>query len=132
MSNIRKVFIIDDNVDILDIYKSVLESEGYIVTTARNGVEALAQIKELAPDLIFLDIMMPGKSGLDVLTTLRTDTTYVSVDKPIIMLTNATDSEVQAEAKQRGASMYVIKSTINNEQLVDIVRSFEASGTVQA
>jgi two-component system, OmpR family, alkaline phosphatase synthesis response regulator PhoP len=67
----KKILIADDEPDILEIIQYNLEREGYTVTTAKDGDEALTKAKQLQPDLIILDIMMPKKNGVEVCEILR-------------------------------------------------------------
>jgi len=62
----KKVLIADDEQDILDILQFNLEAEGFTVETANNGVVAIEKAKSFQPDLIILDVMMPGKTGIEV------------------------------------------------------------------
>jgi two-component system alkaline phosphatase synthesis response regulator PhoP len=66
-----KVLLVDDEQDIIDLLKYNLEREGYLVTTALNGRDAIKQAKQQRPDLIVLDIMMPGMDGVEVCNQLR-------------------------------------------------------------
>jgi DNA-binding response OmpR family regulator len=66
-----KILIVDDEPDILNLAKITLENEGFELVTASNGVEALEKAKTEFPDLIFLDVVMPGKSGLEVCNILK-------------------------------------------------------------
>ena len=59
----KKIMVVDDEEDLLILVKGVLESEGYTVSTKKNGQECLASVKTEKPDLIILDMMMPGMSG---------------------------------------------------------------------
>ncbi len=80
-----KVLVVDDDNDALKTYADILESEGYEVSTATNGEEALDRIDRSRPDVILLDIMMPGRDGVEVarLLTQRRDTETI----PIVMIT---------------------------------------------
>ena len=71
MSSVKKILIADDEPDILEIIQFNLLAEGYEVITAKNGDEAIEQAKNHLPDLIILDVMMPGKNGLDTCNILR-------------------------------------------------------------
>jgi len=67
----NKILIADDEPDILEIIEFNLQANGYDVTTAKNGDEAFEKAKKIQPDLIILDIMMPGKNGIEVCNLLR-------------------------------------------------------------
>lgn len=81
-----KILIIDDDPDILESMKIVLESKGYKVVSASSGEEGLKKTKQKAPDLIILDVMMEtGDKGFDIARELKKDKNYKNI--PIIMLT---------------------------------------------
>jgi DNA-binding response OmpR family regulator len=81
----KKILLVDDEPDTLRTYADILATEGYDVTTASDGRQVAAMIDGYRPDLILLDVMMPGKSGLEVARdlSLREDTK----DIPIVMIT---------------------------------------------
>ena len=70
-NTVKKILIADDEPDILEIIQYNLQNEGYEVATAKNGNEAIDMAKRFQPDLIILDIMMPGKNGIEVCNILR-------------------------------------------------------------
>ena len=80
-----RILIVDDEADILELVKTVLESKGYQVLTAHNGDEAILKTKNEMPDLILLDIVMPGKSGLEICKNLKHKKKTQHI--PIIMFT---------------------------------------------
>ena len=69
--NRKKILLIDDEQDILEIISYNLEKEGYQVFTASNGNEGIVKAKEILPDLILLDVMMPEKDGIETCQDLR-------------------------------------------------------------
>jgi two-component system, OmpR family, alkaline phosphatase synthesis response regulator PhoP len=103
----NKILIADDEPDILEIIQFNLEAEGYTVLTARNGDEAIAQAKKYQPDLIILDIMMPGKSGLEVCNLLRASPNFAST--LIIFLTALGDEATEIKGLETGADDYLTK-----------------------
>lgn len=103
----RKVLIADDEPDILEILKYNLINEGYQVVTAKNGDEALEKAKFSHPDLIVLDIMMPGKTGVEVCKILRSQPAFK--DTLILFLTALSDEETQVKGLETGADDYVSK-----------------------
>ena len=89
MSSVKKILIADDEPDILEIIQFNLQAEGYEVITAKNGDEAIDQAKRHLPDLIILDIMMPGKNGIDVCNILRMQPAFK--EKLIVFLSALSD-----------------------------------------
>jgi two-component system alkaline phosphatase synthesis response regulator PhoP len=102
-----KVLIADDEPDILEILKYNLAKEGYNVTTASDGDEAVAKAKQLVPDLVVLDIMMPGKTGVEVCEILRAQP--VLKDTLIMFLTALNDEATQIKGLTTGADDYIAK-----------------------
>ncbi|ULQ52503.1 response regulator [Flavihumibacter fluvii] len=103
----KKILIADDEPDILEIIQYNLQGEGYEVYTARDGDEALMRAKQVKPDLIILDIMMPKKTGVEVCEILRTQPQFK--DTLIIFLTALSDESSQLKGLDTGADDYVNK-----------------------
>ena len=110
MSNtntVKKILIADDEPDILEIIQYNLQNEGYEVIAVKNGNEALDQAKKFQPDLIILDIMMPGKSGIEVCNLLRMQPAYN--ETLIIFLTALSDEGTEIKGLETGADDYLTK-----------------------
>jgi two-component system alkaline phosphatase synthesis response regulator PhoP len=103
----KKILIADDEPDILEVLQYNLVREGYEVTTAKDGEDALAKAKSTHPDLIILDIMMPKKSGVEVCEILRTQPIFH--DTLILMLTALNDEGFHIKGLESGADDYVNK-----------------------
>jgi len=103
----KKILIADDEPDILEIIHYNLKAAGYDVFTARDGDDALQKVKQLKPDLIILDIMMPKKNGMEVCEILRAQPAYK--DTLIIFLTALNDESSQLKGFDTGADDYVNK-----------------------
>ena len=103
----KKILIADDEPDILEIVSYNLGKEGYEVYTAKDGNEAIERAKQLNPDLIILDIMMPRKTGVEVCQILRTQPLFQ--DTLIIFLTAMSDEASQIKGLETGADDYVSK-----------------------
>jgi two-component system alkaline phosphatase synthesis response regulator PhoP len=106
-NSVKKVLIADDEPDILEIIQYNLQNEGYEVATAKNGNEAIDQAKRFNPDLIILDIMMPGKNGIEVCNFLRTQPAFN--DTLIIFLTALSDEGTEVKGLETGADDYMTK-----------------------
>ncbi len=103
----KKILIVDDEPDILEIIQYNLKKEGYTIETAKDGLEALDKTKVFKPDLIILDIMMPRMNGVEVCKTLRSKPEYN--DTLIIFLTALSDEASQVLGLETGADDYVNK-----------------------
>jgi len=106
-TNKRTILIADDEADILEIISYNLEAEGYRVITAKNGDEAIQMAKIHQPDLIILDVMMPGKTGFDVCRTLRASPLFEKTI--IIFLTALNDDSTQIKGLETGGDDYITK-----------------------
>lgn len=106
-SKTGKILIADDEPDILEIISFNLLAEGYEVFTARNGDEAIDMAKKYSPELIILDIMMPGKNGFEVCKTLRIQPAFK--DTLIIFLTALNDETTEIKGLETGADDYLTK-----------------------
>ncbi|GAA4317785.1 response regulator transcription factor [Flaviaesturariibacter amylovorans] len=102
-----KVLIADDEPDILEILQFNLLREGYQVITAADGNEAVAKAQQARPDLVVLDIMMPGKTGVEVCSILRAQPALK--DTLIIFLTALSDEATQIKGLGTGADDYISK-----------------------
>src|SRR3990172_6558951 len=87
----RKILVVDDDPDQIQLIRAYLEEAGYSVETAMDGVEALAKAKALLPDLITLDILMPKMNGLEVLDALKEDPHTQSIPVVVITVTEKVD-----------------------------------------
>ena len=121
MSTIKKILIADDEPDILEIIQFNLKAEGYDVFTAKNGDEAIDQAKKHQPDLIILDIMMPGKNGIDVCNILRLQPAFK--DTLIVFLSAISDEGTEIRGLETGADDYLTKP-IRPKILISKVNAF--------
>lgn len=100
----RRILVVDDDVKTVELIKLYLNRDGYKVLVAYDGVEALRLARESHPDLIVLDLMLPGCNGLEICKTLRNES-----DVPIIMLTARTTEDDKLVGLDLGADDYVTK-----------------------
>ncbi len=100
----RRVLLVDDDENIVQLVKMYLERDGYQVTPAYDGQEALEAARHVRPDIVVLDLMLPGVGGLEVCRELRRDTNV-----PIIMLTARTTETDKLTGLDMGADDYVTK-----------------------
>src|SRR6187431_437719 len=107
MSILKKILIADDEPDILEIIQFNLQAEGFEVITARNGDEAIEAAKKHQPDLIILDIMMPGKNGIDVCNILRLQPAFK--ETLIVFLSALSDEGTEIRGLETGADDYLTK-----------------------
>ncbi len=110
-----RVLVVDDDAAIRQMLELSLSFEGYQVATANNGIEAVAMTRELRPDVVLLDVMMPLMDGLEVASTLRRDRATREI--PIVMLSARAAEEDVWSGWQAGAASYLTKP-IEHEMLV--------------
>lgn len=103
----RSILIADDEPDILEIISFNLKKEGYDILTAENGNQAIQKAVDFRPDLIILDMMMPGKSGLEVCKLLRIKPEFK--ETIIIFLTAMNDETTEVSGLETGADDYITK-----------------------
>lgn len=105
--NRKKILLIDDEQDILEMLSYNLEKEGYQVHTASNGNEGIKKAKEIVPDLILVDVMMPEKDGIETCQELRQ---IKDLQKTLIVFLSARSEEFsQLAGYQAGANDYIVK-----------------------
>jgi CheY-like chemotaxis protein len=126
MAGLPKILLVEDNPQILELYTTTLQRYGYPLETTSLVDDALSKVKAFGPDIVFLDIMLPGdKSGLEALMKLRTEPQYGCTDKRIIMLTNLGLTDKLEQAWQEYADGYVVKADIVPHDLIEIIHSFD-------
>ena len=103
----KTVLVCDDEDVLRALIRATLGAGGYEIVEAADGDEALVQARSTRPDVILLDMMMPGRTGLDVLAELRADAQFA--DTPIVMLTARTQVADRAAATEIGADRFLAK-----------------------
>ncbi|MEE8392526.1 MAG: GAF domain-containing protein [Anaerolineae bacterium] len=112
------ILIADDELLSRDLMEALLSQEGYNLAFARNGTEALAKAIELTPDLILLDVMMPGMDGFEICRRLRADPLLATV--PIIMITALNDRNSRSQGIEAGADDFISKPFDHAELLARV------------
>ena len=116
----KKILLVDDEQDIVETLKFVLESEGYTCYCAYNGEDGLKLAKEIIPDLMVLDIMMPKINGFKISRLLKYDAKYKNI--PIIMLTARSQESDKQIGEETGADVYITKPFDLDEVLATVSR----------
>lgn len=111
----RSVLVIEDEPNISEAIRFILRRDGWRVSTHAEGVDALERIEEMVPDLLILDVMLPGRSGFEILQALRGHATLGAV--PVLLLTAKGQTADRELAIRLGASMYMAKPFSNAELL---------------
>lgn len=107
MTTRKKILVVDDSSTSTFLMESFFEENGYEVTVAEDGLKALKKIAQQIPDVVFLDLMMPRKSGFDVLKEIKEKESTKSV--PVVIISAKTEQEDIHKAKELGAIEYLYK-----------------------
>lgn len=125
MSTGATILVVDDNRDNVDILRTFLESRGYRVAAAVDGTSALAKVEEVQPELVLLDVMMPGMDGWQVCRAIKNHPDHGSTK--VVMVTAKGDYEDKFEGMRSGADDYVVKP-VDLGELEEKVRRNLAGG----
>lgn len=121
-----KILIIDDEIELTELVKFRLENQGYQVIVAYDGIGGLAKAREEKPDLIILDVMLPGMDGYKICRLLKFDEQYKKI--PIIMFTARLEANEPKMSAQMGAEAYLAKPfepTILLEKVKELLKGKE-------
>lgn len=121
MDEKEKVLVVEDEEILLTALKEELESSGYRVEGAMDGLDGLSKTKSFHPQLILLDLVMPKMDGMEMLQKLKADSE--TRDIPVVILTNLSDYERISEALSLGAMDYLVKANYKLEDLLDKVKT---------
>ncbi len=115
----KKVIVIEDERNIIEAISFILSRDGWDVATHSNGHDAVDAVRARKPDIVILDVMLPGKSGFDILTEIRAD---IELERlPVLMLTARGQTKDREMAERAGASAYMTKP-FSNAEVLDAVR----------
>ncbi|MBQ2260120.1 MAG: response regulator [Loktanella sp.] len=116
----KRVLLIEDEPNIIEAICFILSRDGWTVHTHEDGQSAMAKVLALPPDMIILDVMLPGRSGFDILRELRS--TDVTKDIPVMMLTARGQEKDRELALRLGATHFMTKP-FSNSEVRDYVRA---------
>lgn len=116
-----KIAIIEDDPVINQMYRMKFEAEGFNVRVAANGPDGIAMVEAFTPDLILLDLQMPGMNGDEALAHIRKQKT--AKDTPVIILTNLGEEEAPKGLRKLGILSYLVKADLTPSQVVERVRA---------
>ena len=108
MSDKKKILVVEDEPDFSKAIQILLEANGFEVVSAFSGKEGLAMARNISPDLIILDVMLPEIDGYKICRLLKFDERYKKI--PVVMLTARAQEEDKILGKQTGADAYLVKS----------------------
>ncbi|HBE72890.1 MAG TPA: hypothetical protein DDW31_02130 [candidate division Zixibacteria bacterium] len=116
----KKIMVVDDEPYIARVIKFKLEQEGYAVISANDGVTGLDRIRQEKPDLVLLDVMMPGLTGYEVCQQVKADADLQGI--PVVFLTAKGQERDREQGLNLGASDYITKPFSPN-RLLELVKS---------
>ncbi|GHD61978.1 response regulator transcription factor [Jeongeupia chitinilytica] len=112
---IKKILIVDDSPTERHFLGELLTKNGFTIVTAESGEDAVARVKELMPDLILMDVVMPGMNGFQATRTITRDAETSHI--PVIMCTSKNQETDKVWGKRQGAAEYVVKPVDPQELL---------------
>lgn len=115
-----KILLVEDDTLLMNLYSKKFEIEGYYIAVAENGKLGLEKAREIIPDIILLDIMMPEMDGFEVLKKLKADPATANI--PVIILTNINQMEDIEKGLSLGAVDYFIKAHFIPSEIVEKVK----------
>jgi twitching motility two-component system response regulator PilG len=123
----KRVLIVEDEESLLKLQTILLTSRGYDVTCVKDGADALAEIQRKLPDLVLLDVMLPGMDGFEVCRRIREDARCSHL--PVVMLTARKGNSDKEQGMLFGATAYITKP-FRSAQLLDVVQELLARNAV--
>jgi DNA-binding response OmpR family regulator len=118
----KKILVVEDDPFLSNLLKIRLEKERLNVILAKDGDEAIKKIQETDPDLILLDLILPKKSGFEVLQNISLDPNFKN--KPVIIISNLGQTSDVQKAKELGAIEYFVKAKISIDDLILKIKEF--------
>lgn len=112
----KTILLVEDDSFVTEIYETKIRKEGFEVVAVENGLKAVEILKNITPNLILLDIIMPYMDGLEVLKKVKSDERLKKI--PVILLTNLSEKEKIEEALGIGADDYLIKSHFTPSEVI--------------
>ena len=119
---IQNILLVDDSKTELHFLSELLSKRGYKVRTAENGEEAMRRLEEGKPDLILMDVVMPGQNGFQLTRAITRDPRFADV--PVIMCTSKNQETDKVWGMRQGARDYVVKP-VDGDELIAKIRAFD-------
>ena len=119
---IKKILLVDDSKTELHFLSELLTKRGYSVRTAEDGEDAMRRLGEDKPDLILMDVVMPGQNGFQLTRSITRDPRFADV--PVIMCTSKNQETDKVWGMRQGAKDYIVKP-VNAEELLAKIKAFD-------
>lgn len=117
----KTILLVDDDLTLREMYEERLKMEGFTIVQASNGEEALSKAKDVKPNIILLDIMMPKINGFDVLKDLKANPELKDI--PVIILTALIQDVDRVQGNKLGAADYIVKSETMPGEVIAKIRN---------
>ncbi|MDD5110592.1 MAG: response regulator [Patescibacteria group bacterium] len=118
----KKILIVEDEPNLLELYRLALERDGFEVFTASNGEAGLMLVRGNAPDLVLLDILMPKVDGYEMLKRLKEDAKAKNI--PVVIFSNLSQKEEIEKGLKLGAQDFIIKTSVTPREMVEKVKQW--------
>jgi DNA-binding response OmpR family regulator len=118
----KKILLVEDDEALADVYVARLQAEGYDIKRAADGEESLRILPSFIPDLVLLDLLLPGLSGFEVLTSIRSNPSFAKVK--VVVLTSLDSDENRERALTLGADEYMVKSKVVLADVIEKVKHY--------
>jgi two-component system chemotaxis sensor kinase CheA len=115
----RTILVAEDSLSTRELMKNILETHGYRVVTATDGLDALDRLTQMRPDLIVSDVQMPRMDGFEFCSTIKNNDQYKSI--PVVMVTALEKEEDKRRGIEAGAQAYIVKTSFNQTNLLDTI-----------
>ena len=116
----KKILIVEDEEIMIDLLQRKLTTEGYEVSVARDGEEGLKKMREIKPDIVLLDIIMPKMSGFEVMEEMQKDSGLKKI--PVIVVSNSGQPVEIDKARELGAKDWLIKTEFDPQEVINKVK----------
>lgn len=120
----KVILLVDDDLTLREMYDERFKAEGYTIVQASNGEEAIVKAKEVKPNIIMLDIMMPKINGFDVLKQIKADEELKNI--PVIVLTALIQDVDRLQGQKLGAADYIVKSETMPGEVIEKIKTILA------
>jgi CheY-like chemotaxis protein len=120
----KKILFVDDQENLLELVRGVLEPEGYEVITVNSGMKALEKLKKVRPDLILMDVMMPGMTGKETVKKIRQDPEMADVKIAFLTVTRSVGFEAKA-LRELGIADYITKPFDSDDLVVRVKKMLD-------
>lgn len=120
----QKIAIVEDDITISQMYRMKFEAEGYEVEVANGGITGLELVKDMNPDMVLLDLMMPDMNGDEMLEKMRKEPWGKNIK--VIILTNMGEQEAPPKLKGLNTLDFIVKAEMTPRQVADIVKKYLA------